>query len=424
MIKTLKALLIVISIIYIPATMHAQNWQTSVSVDTRVGYSSNTYLNPFFSVWDPAVQSGYGVVSIFGQGFWSKNNNALEITGGLVAEPFFNNQSIWRGGLGLVDYRRKLTTSFNAGIEAGGSYFTGFHSAGTAWAQPYIRWFASPFTSLRLKAGTYFQSYQNFADTTDFSRRSEVFGLEFETWPGYHWQLKASVFGKLNKITAPQEQLRSALSVGYLFLNGSKITVLLGFEQYQFQFTTTGFDGGGPGNPPVGGPPAQTETSQGNDQIWRLGLTGRYPINRSISIFTSIEGLRRTISTTTEQTSDFKVSGGIRFSFQPKVGSPKRGVITPEWQQKDDQTVTVTVHYSGGGRLYLVGDFNNWKREGIPLTEQPKNSYTAQVSVSVGAYEYKILHVEGATEEWLPFSNNTYTVDDGFGGENAMFLVE
>lgn len=404
-----------------PGMMHAQNWQTAVSLDSRIGYSSNTYLNPFFSVWDPTVQSGYGLVSAFGQGFWNQNDNALEITGGLVAEPFFNDNNVWRGGLGLLNYRRRVTSSFSAGMEAGGSYFTGLHSSGTAWAQPYITWFVSPFTSLRVKGGTSIQSFRSLSDTTDIRRRSGVYGVEFETWPGYHWQIKAAAYGALDKITTPQEQLRSLFSVGYLFLNGTKITLRLGFEQYQFQFVNS--DGGGPGSPP-GGPPTRDETLQGNDQIFRLGITGRYPINRSLSLFSSVEGLQRNISTAAESTNDYKVSAGIRFSFQLKTGSRKGGAITPEWNERNKQTMVLRVKYSGGGRLYLVGDFNNWDRTGIPLRQQSKNTYTGEVAVSVGAYEYKILHVEGTTEEWLPFSNDIYTVDDGFGGENAMLLVK
>ncbi|TYP95271.1 hypothetical protein LX73_0569 [Fodinibius salinus] len=74
--------------------------------------------------------------------------------------------------------------------------------------------------------------------------------------------------------------------------------------------------------------------------------------------------------------------------------------------------------------MYLVGGFNNWDKTGIPLTKQSDNIYVTQLLLSVGAYEYKVLEVQGDSEKWLQFSNDTYTVDDGFGSENAMLLIE
>jgi hypothetical protein len=71
-----------------------------------------------------------------------------------------------------------------------------------------------------------------------------------------------------------------------------------------------------------------------------------------------------------------------------------------------------------------VGSFNNWDKEGIPLTEQSENNYIAQLRLEVGSYEYKVLKIHGDSEEWLEFSNEVYTVDDGFGSKNAMLLVE
>ena len=120
-----------------------------------------------------------------------------------------------------------------------------------------------------------------------------------------------------------------------------------------------------------------------------------------------------------------QISGGVRLSLQPNIiRRSSNRVIEPEWEKRREQLMAMNINFSGGGRLYLVGDFNNWNRAGIPLTQQNKKTYAAEISLDSGAYEYKILHVEGDTEEWLKFSNDTYTVDDGFGGENAMLLVE
>lgn len=408
----------------LPCLTLAQNWQTVLSVDSRIGYSSNTYLNPFFAEWDESVESGYGLVSVFGQSFWSDNRNSIDLTAGLVAEPFFGNQNVWRGGLGVIDYRRTLSPSFNGGLEAGGSYFSSSFNRTMVWGQPYLTWFVSPFTSLKFKAGVNHRAYTNFSDSLDTNRRFDFYGLQFESWPSHNWQLKAGLFGSFDKFPSIQEQFSSSVSVGYVFLNGTSITATAGIEQYGFDFTTT-TGGGPPGGPPFGGPPSQTETNQEFDRIIRGGITGNYPVNKTVSVFASVEGLNRNISTAAEDINDIQFSGGVRLSFQPDIISrSSHRVIEPEWMKKSDRLMRMNINYSGGGRLYLVGDFNNWNRMGIPLTKQSKKTFVAEVSLDVGAYEYKVLHVEGDTEEWLKFSKDTYTVDDGFGGKNAMLLVE
>lgn len=423
-----KYIVIIALFSLLPCLSVAQNWQTVLSVDSRVGYSSNTYLNPFFAEWDESVNSAYGLVSVFGQSFWTNDQNSIDFTAGLVAEPFLSNQSMWRGGLAMAEYRRRFSPDFNGGMEAGSSYFSSNFNRTMVWVQPYITWFASPFTSLKLKLGVSHRSYTNFSDNLNTNHRFDYYGLEFESWPTYNWQVKASLFSSLDKFPAVNEQFSTTVSAGYVFINGSSITAKAGIEQFGFDFTTTtGTGGGPPGGPPGGGPPTggQTETNQEFDRILKIGLTGNYPINKTVSVFASVEGLNRNITTTEESINDIQVSGGVRLSLQPKIISRSSGrFVEPEWQKKRDQLMAMNINFSGGGRLYLVGDFNDWNRAGIPLTQKSKKTYTAQIPLETGAYEYKILHVEGDTEEWLKFSKDTYTVDDGFGGENAMILVE
>lgn len=324
----------------------------------------------------------------------------------------------------MVEYRRRFSPEFNGGMEAGSSYFSSNFNRTLVWAQPYATWFVSPFTSLKVKLGVSHRAYTNFSDSLNTNRRFDYYGLEFESWPTYNWQVKASLYSSLDKFPAVNEQFSTTVSAGYVFIDGSSITAKAGIEQFGFDFTTTSGTGGGP---PVGGPPTggQTETNQEFDRILKIGLTGNYPINRAVSVFASVEALNRNITTTEESFNDIQVSGGVRLSLQPNILSRSTGrVVEPEWQKERDQLMAMNINFSGGGRLYLVGDFNDWNRAGIPLTQKTKKTYAAQIPLETGAYEYKILHVEGDTEEWLKFSKDTYTVDDGFGGENAMILVE
>lgn len=397
---------------------NAQQWQTILSLDSRVGYSTNTYLNPFISEWDIAPESAFNVNSALGKTYWSKGKTSVSITGGLFYEPFFDAQtSGWKGGLGLMSINHRISNKLSIGMDGGSSYANGSFSRTLAWLQPKVTWFASPFTMLRIKAGSNFRHYENYADNLDGSERFDLYGVEFETWPSYRWQLTAGLYGSLNSLPSVQEGFNTGVTAGYHFNNGASLRLNAGLEQYQFE-TTTSTGGGPPGGGPPGGPTTITEIN--TSRIMRLGINGSVPVNEKFSVFASVEGLSSVFESGTR--TDMQVSGGIRFSFEPRIGTGKNSV-TPEWTV-NNESQEIRVQYSGEGQLYLVGTFNDWEKPGIPLIEQSDNTYVAKLSLSFGAFEYRILRVQGNSEEWLEFSNDTYTVSDGFDSENAMILIE
>ena len=130
----------------------------------------------------------------------------------------------------MAEYRRRFSPDFNGGIEAGSSYFSSNFNRTMVWAQPYVTWFASPYTSLKLKLGVSHRAYNNFADSLNTNRRFDYYGLEFESWPTYNWQIKASLFSSLDKFPAVNEQFSTTVSAGYVFTNGSSITAKAGIE--------------------------------------------------------------------------------------------------------------------------------------------------------------------------------------------------
>lgn len=394
----------------------AQSSQTVFTVDSRIGYSSNSYLNPFFAEWDPTLNSAYGMLAGFGQSTFFDSKNTAELTGGLILEPVFSNRDVWKGALGLVNYKRKISSKVSVGLQTGASYLSGTYERGSFWAQPQIVWFPTFFTSVTAKAGSNFRWYSNFSENDDSNTRFDLYGLEFETWSGYNWQIKANLYGSLDNVPNIQNQFSSSVSVGYVFLKGSSIRLKLGLEQYQFEVEET------PGGPPIGGGGMVISSTEA-DRIFRLGVNASVPINQNFSVFASAEALRRNMTSTGESDMDMEVSGGFRISFQPpKTG--RSGKISPEWETEEDGRMQVEVLYSGEGRLYLVGDFNDWNRAGLSMIEQEKNRHVTQLDLEQGAYEYKILLVEGETEEWLEFSTDVHTVDDRFGGKNGMIFVE
>lgn len=400
-----------------------QHTQSVISVESRAGYSTNTYLNPFFAEWNTSVESGYGVISLMGQSIWYQNRNLIEVSGGLVFEPFLGDQKVWAGGLGLARYQRRFSGRFTGGLEAGASYFSSTYDRRMVWAQPYVVWSPSSFTLVRLKMGPHLRSYRNFADSlnTFANQGTNLYALEFETWPSFHWRLSAGLYGPLKTIPSIGNGFSSALSAGYLFRNGAGVRLRLGLQQYNVTVTS---DPGGNGNfPPVGPPRETVQIQTETDRIFQVGLTGNYPVNRRWSLFARADLMTHRSTSTGGGFGDVNLSGGVRFTFEPSIGKRGNRTVLPEWEKKTGGQ-TLRIHYKGEGRLYLTGDFTNWEQPGIPLTEQAQNTYVAELDLKPGAYEYKVYRISGTSEEWVEFSDEIYTIDDGFGGKNALLLVE
>lgn len=407
----------------LPVTSKSQGVQATITSEFRAGYSTNTYLNPFFSEWNRTYDSGYGLNATFGQLFWDKNKHKFELNGGYVFEPFLSEQPTWHGYLTYGRYLIDINNNFNAGITAGMSAFESDFERKLGWIQPYLTWFPSSFTAFNFKVGSNFREYVALQDSINTKNRFDSYGLEMETWLNFRWQLKAGVYGSLNNLTEPANGLSTSLSLGHSFLNGSKLTSEVQFINYNSEFTTTIENGTGPGGPfgPPGG--TTTETQSINDQIWKLKLDAAYPVTRNIAAFVTAEHLLYRSSSIDNGISDVQLSGGIRFSLTPNLSTYQKNTVEPSWDHEGKE-YHVRVKFRGQGNLFIVGDFNDWEKPGIPLRETSKNTYSAQLTLEPGLYEYRILVIHGNEEKWLKFSNDVSTTKDNFGGVNALKIVE
>lgn len=402
-------------------SVSAQNWDAVLSLDSRAGYSTNTYLNTYIGEWNPDA-GGYNLTSALGTVYWNKNKFSAHTTGGFYYQPMFSEVGTnWKGTLGLVRFNYRLSNSLSAGVEGGNTLADGAYRRTNYWLQPTIRWFATPFTSLKIKAGSSGQSYQNLADAEDSQRRYDLYSLELEHWPTYRWRLKGGLYGNLDTLPSVQEGFNTRFSAGYYFYNGTTLTIQTGLRQYQFSETIT--DGGGGGGLP-GGPPTNNETTvTATDRIFHFGLDASVPLNNRISAFSKAEGMLLNQESTESSSADYKVSAGFRISFEPKIKKSRKTTVEPEWETGEDRQ-QISVRYTGDAQLYIVGSFNDWEKPGIKLVQQSDNTHVAELNLSEGAYEYRILKVEGSSEEWLELSDQTYTVSDGFDSENAMIFVD
>ena len=79
------------------------------------------------------------------------------------------------------------------------------------------------------------------------------------------------------------------------------------------------------------------------------------------------------------------------------------------------------LHAPKAKNVALVGDFNDWAREGTPMTDPDENGvWTVSVPLQPGRYQYKFL-VNGKT--WVVEPDAPAYHPDGFGGRNSLLEI-
>lgn len=404
-------------------TGFAQQLDAIISVDTRAGYSTNTLLNPFFGEWDRTNPAVYGLISPAVTANYYQNSFSVDMTAGGIFEAFSEGREALYGGYLTSNSRYRISQSFSAGLDAGGNKVSASFGRNVYWVQPVVSWSPTLFTRINARMGSSFRSY-NLPDTgeentPDERSRFDLYGLELETWQGFQWMLRAGVYGDLS---APADNISMMGSAEYYVNRKLSLMARAGIDQYRFQFETQGETGST--FPPIGGPSTGDDTIliEDRDRIYRAGVHANYRVNRNISLHVNADQLYLNSSLSDDSILDYQVSAGLRVAFSPSLTN--RGKASADWQLNGDQVITLRINYSGDGEVYLVGDFNDWHQPGIPLHKQSNRRYVARLSLDPGAYEYKILLLEGENETWIDFTGETLTVSDGFGGENGLIIIE
>ncbi len=402
---------------------HTQHLEGYLSVDTRAGYSTNTLLNPFFGEWNRAGQSGYLFISPVGILNYNYDQLSADFTAGGVLNSFLDGRESLSGSFGLLNARYRISDSFLAGFESGGSRVSSSFDRTIYWVQPVISWSPTFFSRVNARLGSSYRSYgsvpDNETEEIEGRTRFDLYGLEVETWPDFRWQIKGSLYGDLG---APTDNLSLAGIVEHQLTGRLRLGVRAVMDQYSFQFISQNGPGGG--FQPIGGPGggANGTTVEDTDRIFRAGVTANYQVHRNITLHAGAEQLSLNSSLSDESIKDYHMSAGLRYSIKPSFRNKERA--EPRWRLNNDQVLTLRINYSGNGQLYLLGDFNDWNTPGIPLRKQSNRRYVIQISLNPGVYEYKILLMEGGEERWIDFTDETFTVNDGFGGENGLILIE
>ena len=104
-------------------------------------------------------------------------------------------------------------------------------------------------------------------------------------------------------------------------------------------------------------------------------------------------GAKRPTAPGPNQTAD-----GVVFNFKPEAGT-------------------------GGKKIYLAGNFNDWKPDNPQylMSNDGSGTFTITVKLPPGEYQYKYV-VEGT--KWVKDPYSPGDAPDGFGGQNGKFSVK
>ena len=82
--------------------------------------------------------------------------------------------------------------------------------------------------------------------------------------------------------------------------------------------------------------------------------------------------------------------------------------------------IEFSVNFPEAKGVFLVGDFNGWDPQSIPLEKNGNGSWEAKLNLYPGRYEYKLM-VDGA---WVEDFGCPEMASNPFGTHNCVLRVE
>lgn len=419
------AVIFFFSFLYATA-LYSQNIEAYINTDARTGFSTNTYLHPFIGEWDQSDSGLFSRLSPSADLYLHSGRFSADFSAGYLFEPTFDERQNWSGLYGSSRLNYRLTQQLSLELPVSANRLSSVYDRTSISILPAITWAPSLFTRVSARVGSSFRSYEGlFLDNDEnpviTDSRFDVYGLEFERWTSYKWQVRGSVYGLMNQ--NPVENHSASFALSRVIRQSAGITFNLSLNRYQNSFAIDG-DGG---FIPVDGPlDDETQVVEDSDQLLRSGVSFSFPLMEGLSGNGSVSHLVF-MPGNTENRSDVELSLGVRYRFSASgMFKNNRDKLSPSWENHDDDAVIVKIRYRGDGALFLVGEFNDWEQPGIPLSRQGGQSsrYAALLNLEPGVYEYKVLLVKNGEEMWVEFTDETMTVSDGFGGTNGLIFID
>jgi len=80
----------------------------------------------------------------------------------------------------------------------------------------------------------------------------------------------------------------------------------------------------------------------------------------------------------------------------------------------------VSLYHPSAKTVSLVGDFNKWNKESLPLIKDESGNWMISIQPGKGYFQYQLL-VDN--KKWHLDLNNPIVIEDGFGGMNSGVLL-
>lgn len=406
--------LLLIAFIMTCFTLHssAQTLQSAFSIDAHTGYTTNTQLTPYVGTWDTTSTGSYALVAPSGQINLLLKQGVISGFGGVLYQPFLTRNISWHGAYGVLQYQHNFSYALQAGVSAGSRSATSNYTQNLTWLQSYLNWNINPFLQLKFQVSRSYRSYLHSSVTPDIHEHFTTYNTNLYYWLAPRWRMNVSINGDLLNPLQPEKDFDTNLGFTKYWSDASWLSFYCNWGQFENSVLTQNS---------TGGPTPSVPTSDIRSKLLQTGLSGEWPLTGYLSLTGRLTGLFRTSSNQNGPKNDFQGSVGLRISFYPKLPDSKNRVY-PQWRESQHSFYFVA-HYRGKGHLFIVGDFNNWSKPGIPLIHKSDNTYVARLRLKPGAYEYKILKINHDQEGWVRLSKSAPKISDGFGGTNGRFIV-
>lgn len=402
----------------------SQELRGFLTLDSEVGYLTNPYLDPSFASWSTETEAPFGSLGATGILEWSGAFGSASLLGAARWKAFTDSTPTWNSYLLQAGVEGRPASRLAVRADASFSNIGEPSARRTYWGQASLRWTVSSRLRFSLGPGLVQRRFteeeavgapvvppgpgtsQPGTESASTATSVTLFA-GVEAWPGPRWQLRAEGYGSqtdASDVGIEYGGLGGSLRLTRWLRDGAFVAVGAGVESY-------GYRAAAEGDP-------STEVPE-DDLIWRGDLTVGWPVGRHVELRGRLAVLTRS-GTAEADGFDHYTSIGLRIALG--------GILSPGRESSTGWTRTadglhLRLRYEGPGRLYLVGDFNEWADPGLPLWSEAGDLHSATLRLEPGRYEYRIRVVEGDSVRWLDLPEGTLTVDDGFGGENGLLVV-
>lgn len=389
----------VASLLVLVPGVQAQQVQTMLSLTGEGGYLTNTYLAPAFPVWEQTARAPFLSVRPRVGLSWSKARQRLSLWGSAQYTYFPDTRARWWVGQGQGRYSYAISNRWTGGLNAAATRSETSFGQWLFWGAPFLRWQVTPLVHLEVQGGGTMQLYD--AETAQPNTSSPFVSAEVGLQRG-HWSATGSLYFS-RTVETETEGLGATLRAARQLNSSVQVSLRAGMDRYAFSRTA-----GGAG-------------SVRSDQLLRTDLTTDWsPRNRwTLSARLGFQYYQ----TEAALADPGDVYAALGFTYRWNRTAAPSEAPAPLWEQEGDE-VRVRIPYEGTGQLYLVGDFNDWRRRTLPLREASKNVYTTRLALEEGTYQYRVQVVEEGKSRWLSLPEHALTVEDGFGEKNGLIIAE